>query len=75
MLGKVVLSAVASRDLKKVETYVKHLKLLNIIPVDQDVKLCGNYDDLINDQDIDAVYIPLPTTLHLEVLIFYLYGL
>ena len=68
-IGKVSLNAIASRDLKKAESYVDQLKRLGIIPSDQVVKLFGTYDDLINDPDIDAVYIPLPTTLHLEVLI------
>ncbi|MFA5328702.1 MAG: Gfo/Idh/MocA family oxidoreductase [Prolixibacteraceae bacterium] len=35
-------------------------KLLNI------GKAYGSYEELLNDQDIDAIYIPLPNTLHVE---------
>lgn len=49
--------AVASRSLEKAESFAKNLN----IP-----KAYGSYEELLNDQDIDAVYIPLPNHLHKE---------
>jgi predicted dehydrogenase len=49
--------AIASRDLNKSRQIASDLK----IP-----KFYGCYEELINDSEIDAVYIPLPNHLHLE---------
>ena len=53
--GKVL--AIASRDIAKAE---KVAKTFNI------QKFYGNYDQLLEDQEIDAIYIPLPNQLHKE---------
>lgn len=34
--------------------------------ISQDVKIYEGYDALLDDPEIDAVYIPLPTSMHLE---------
>lgn len=49
--------AIASRNLEQAENTAK---LLNI------GKAYGSYEELLNDQEIDAVYIPLPNNLHVE---------
>jgi predicted dehydrogenase len=51
------LSAIASRNLETAERAAKALK----IP-----RAHGSYEALINDKQIDAVYIPLPNHLHVE---------
>lgn len=51
------LAAVASRDLEKAEAYAAE----NRIP-----RAYGSYEELIEDPEIDAVYNPLPNTLHAE---------
>jgi predicted dehydrogenase len=52
-----VLSALASRDLNKAQAAAKVLD----IP-----KAYGSYLELLDDPDIDAVYIPLPNHMHVE---------
>jgi predicted dehydrogenase len=49
--------AICSRELEKAQ---KTATLLNI------KKAYGSYDELLNDREIDAVYIPLPNHLHVE---------
>ncbi|MEK7725468.1 MAG: Gfo/Idh/MocA family oxidoreductase [Acidobacteriota bacterium] len=49
--------AIASRDLEKAKSAAESLN----IP-----KIYGSYEDLLNDSEIEAVYIPLPNHLHLE---------
>ena len=49
--------AIASRNLVQAK---ETAKLLNI------EKAYGSYEELLNDPDIDAVYIPLPNHLHVE---------
>ncbi|MGL1893412.1 MAG: Gfo/Idh/MocA family oxidoreductase [Spirochaetaceae bacterium] len=51
------IAAISSRDIKKSETVAKSLN----IP-----KFYGSYEELLNDKEIDAVYIPLPNHIHLE---------
>ena len=48
-------TAIASRDLKKAQKAAKELA----IP-----KAYGSYQDLLDDKEIEAVYIPLPNHLH-----------
>ena len=50
-------SAIASRN---IEQGKKVANLLNI------PKVYGSYEELLNDPEIDAVYIPLPNHLHVE---------
>jgi len=50
-------SAIASRSLDKAEAFAKEYNI---------AKAYGSYDELLADEEIDAVYVPLPTTLHLE---------
>ncbi|KAA3454240.1 putative oxidoreductase [Gossypium australe] len=54
------LSAVASRSLHKAVDFAKS----NGFP--PEAKIYGSYESLLDDPDIDAVYMPLPTTLHLK---------
>ncbi|CAL1356690.1 unnamed protein product [Linum trigynum] len=54
------LSAVASRTLEKATAFAA----ANNFP--PDAKVYGSYEALLDDPEIDAVYIPLPTTLHLK---------
>ncbi len=51
------LAAVASRGLEKAEAYAAD----NQIP-----RAYGSYEELIEDPEIDAIYNPLPNTLHAE---------
>jgi len=52
--------AVASRSAAKAEAWVASLNLPGT------VRTYGAYSELLEDADVDAVYIPLPTTMHLE---------
>ena len=54
---KLELVAVASRAQDRAEAYAREWD----IP-----RAYGSYDDLLADPDLDAVYIPLPNTLHVE---------
>jgi D-xylose 1-dehydrogenase (NADP+, D-xylono-1,5-lactone-forming) len=54
---KVELVAVASRDPARAEAYAREWE----IP-----RAYGSYEELLADPDIEAVYIPLPNTLHAE---------
>lgn len=51
----VVLKAIASRDIKNAQSSARSYKI---------EKAYGSYDDLLSDQDIDAVYISLPNGMH-----------
>lgn len=55
-----VLSAVASRSLEKATQFAK----ANNFP--PEAKVYGSYEALLDDPDIDAVYLPLPTALHVK---------
>src|SRR5947208_9487105 len=54
---KVDLVGVASRDQARAEAYAKEWE----IP-----RAYGSYEALLDDPEIEAVYIPLPNTLHCE---------
>ncbi|KAI1827812.1 putative oxidoreductase [Xylaria intraflava] len=54
---EVVLQAVASRDLKKAQAYAQK----NGIP-----EARGSYQEIIDDPNIDCVFIPLPNSMHFE---------
>ena len=51
------ISAIASREPKKAEQAAEKLRIS---------RAYGSYDALLSDNDIDAVYIPLPNHLHVE---------
>lgn len=52
-----VVHAIASRSFERAQTFAKE----HNIPV-----VYGSYDDLLDNKEIDAVYIPLPAALHEE---------
>ncbi|MGZ9586056.1 Gfo/Idh/MocA family protein [Paenibacillus marinisediminis] len=52
-----ILEAVASRDLGKAKQMAEQFKI---------AKAYGSYEELLADEEIDAVYIPLPNHLHKE---------
>ncbi|XP_057845539.2 uncharacterized oxidoreductase At4g09670-like [Cryptomeria japonica] len=52
--------AVASRSVEKAKAFAS----ANNLPAE--VKTYGSYEQLLNDPSVDAVYIPLPTSLHLD---------
>lgn len=54
------LSAIGSRDIDKARLFAVQNHL------DSNVRLYGSYDQLLNDPNVQAVYMPLPTKLHLE---------
>ncbi|KAL5113212.1 hypothetical protein ACEQ8H_008919 [Pleosporales sp. CAS-2024a] len=54
---EVVIHAIAARDKTRATAFAQK----HAIPVVRD-----SYDEILDDPDIDAVYIPLPTGLHLE---------
>ncbi|MGC8771368.1 MAG: Gfo/Idh/MocA family protein [Brevinematia bacterium] len=53
----VQINAIASRDNNKLKKLTGELK---------NIKTYNSYDELLNDKEIDFVYIPLPNHLHLE---------
>ncbi len=53
----VKLVAVASRDLRRAEDYANRWEI---------GRAYGSYDELLQDADVEAVYISLPNTLHCE---------
>src|ERR1700704_5974972 len=54
---KVKLLAVASRDKERAEEYARSWEI---------ERAYGSYDELLADPDIQAVYKPLPNTMHVE---------
>ncbi|KNA07724.1 hypothetical protein SOVF_169260 [Spinacia oleracea] len=54
------LHAIGSRSIEKARTYAT----ANGFP--SSTKIYGSYDEVLDDPEIDAVYIPLPTSLHLH---------
>ncbi|MEE9320721.1 MAG: Gfo/Idh/MocA family oxidoreductase [Granulosicoccus sp.] len=57
LANKSVLTAIASRDISKAEKIANHFNA----PL-----AFGSYEELLESSDIDAVYIPLPTSQHVE---------
>ena len=53
----VTVTAVASRDLAKAESFAKECGIERAL---------GSYEAMLADKEIDAIYIPLPNTLHAE---------
>ncbi|GAA0172001.1 hypothetical protein LIER_41261 [Lithospermum erythrorhizon] len=54
------LHALGSRSLEKAQQYAKD----NNFP--SSTILYGSYDEVLDDPNIDAVYVPLPTSLHIK---------
>jgi predicted dehydrogenase len=57
--NNVVVVAVGSRDLRKAQAFIEEMGMPHATAY-------GSYDDVLNDPKVHAVYIPLPTGLHLE---------
>ena len=55
--GSAVAHAIASRDLGKAQHWARHFGISAAY---------GSYQDLLDDPEVDAVYIPLPNHLHVE---------
>jgi predicted dehydrogenase len=53
--GRAAVTAIAARDRAKADAFARKHKIQRVH---------DSYDDLINDPDVDAVYIPLPNGLH-----------
>ncbi|MGA2796384.1 MAG: Gfo/Idh/MocA family oxidoreductase [Thermoguttaceae bacterium] len=53
------LTAVASRDLEKCRRFIRECQ--RHAPFDPPPRACGSYDELLAGNDVDAIYIPLPT--------------
>ncbi|MET0512076.1 MAG: Gfo/Idh/MocA family oxidoreductase, partial [Thermoleophilaceae bacterium] len=57
LVDEVELSAVASRDLARAQAQAAELGI---------ERAHGSYEDLLADPEVDAVYISLPNSLHVE---------
>jgi len=62
--GNCVVTAVASRDLKKSREYIRECQAENAF--DHVPDALGSYAELIASPNVDAIYIPLPTGLRKE---------
>ena len=51
------LVAVASRDIEKAKQYAKNNRISTYY---------GSYEDMLNDESLDIIYVPLPNHLHVE---------
>lgn len=58
--GNATISAIGSRSLEKAAEFARE----NGFP--ETAKAYGSYDAVLEDPDVDAVYIPLPTSLHIK---------
>ena len=56
-----VVRGIASRSIEKAREYIVSNRLK-----EDEVLAFGSYQECLDSTDIDAVYIPLPTVLHLE---------
>jgi len=61
--GNCEVRAIASRDLGRAEVFAREFSVKRS---DGSLGCHGSYDELLASSDIDAVYIPLPTSQHLE---------
>ncbi|MFP6614086.1 MAG: Gfo/Idh/MocA family oxidoreductase [Pirellulales bacterium] len=62
--GNATLVAVASRDLSRSQHYIAECQAQ--VPFDPPPRAYGSYEELLGSDDIDAVYIPLPTGVRKE---------
>lgn len=58
------MSAVASRDVAKAQQFIDECQAE--VPFDDAPRAIGSYDEIVTADDVDAVYIPLPTGLRAE---------
>lgn len=62
--GNCTLAAVASRDLAKARQFIAECQ--SDVPFDPPPQACGSYAELLGRDDVDAVYLPLPTRVRRE---------
>lgn len=62
-----VVTAVASRSVERASQYIAENQA--VCPYAEVPAACGNYQEIIDRDDVDAVYIPLPTGLRQEYVI------
>lgn len=62
--GNGVVTAVASRDAAKAQQFIDECQ--GEVPFEEAPRAIGGYDEIIVADDVDAVYIPLPTGLRKE---------
>ena len=62
--GNGTVAAVASRQQERSQQFIDQCQ--NLVPFEQVPRAVGSYQALIDDPDIDAVYIPLPTGMRKE---------
>ena len=62
--GNAQVVAVASRSQEKAQAFIDACQAS--VPVAHTVDAVGSYDDLLARDDIDAVYVPLPTGIRKE---------
>ncbi len=62
--GNSVITAVASRDLSKAQAFIDECQAE--VPHDEIPRAVGSYEEIIAADDVDAVYVPLPTGLRKE---------
>ena len=63
--GNGVVTAVASRDSAKAQAFIDECQ--SEVPFDVPPRAIGSYDDIINADDVDAVYIPPVSYTHLTL--------
>jgi len=63
--GNCTLVAVASRSLEKAESFIDEIDHRTDKHVTRP-RAYGSYEELLQDPNVDAIYLPLPTTQHLE---------
>src|SRR5436853_2477232 len=62
--GNATVSAVASRDLRKARAFIAECQA--DAPMDKIPAAFGSYEEILSSNEVDAVYIPLPTGLRKE---------
>ena len=60
------LVAIASRDIAKARRFAQQNECYDGHPSNGLVQCYGSYEELLLNEKVQAVYIPLPTTMHLE---------